>query len=112
MALENVCFGIWNCNAGLFIGNSSSLINFQIKCLPHYLIHLNNVSDPSSIQLWRYEDPHLGPRKMPAFNNPTEGAVRIEDNAVFCVDVENSKVEISVNGTRNLIGSQIMYIVQ
>jgi hypothetical protein len=38
--------------------------------------------------------------------------VRIEDNAVFCVDVENSKVEISVNGTRNLIGSQIMYIVQ
>jgi hypothetical protein len=112
MALENFCFGRLNCNAGLFTGNISSLVNFQIKYLLHYLINLNHVSDPKSIQLWRYEDPHLGPRKMPALNNPTEGAVRIEDNAVFCVDVEKSKVEISVNGTRNLIGSQIIYIVQ
>jgi hypothetical protein len=49
---------------------------------------------------------------MPAFNKPTHGAVRIEDNAVFCVDVEKNKVELTVNGTRNLIGSQVIYIVQ
>lgn len=90
-----------------------SLLNFQINLyLPHPLFPLNNVSDPNSIQLWRYEDPHLGPRKMPAFNKPTEGAVRIEDSAVFCVDVEKNKVELIVNGTRKLIGSQVIYIVQ
>jgi hypothetical protein len=49
---------------------------------------------------------------MPAFNKPTEGAVRIEDSAVFCVDVEKNKVELIVNGTRKLIGSQVIYIVQ
>jgi len=49
---------------------------------------------------------------MPAFNKPTQGAVRIEENAVFCVDVERNKVELTVNGTRNPIGSQVMYIVQ
>jgi len=97
---------------------------FSLVIVPLYLIFrlidiyliiffpLNNVSDPNSIQLWRYEDPHLGPRKLPAFNKPTEGAVRIEDNAVFCVDVEKNKVELTVNGTRNLIGSQVIYIVQ
>lgn len=80
--------------------------------LTHHLFSLNNVLDPNSIQLWRYEDPDLGPRKLPAFNKPTQGAVRIEDNAVFCVDVDKNKVELTVNGTRCLIGSQIIYIVQ
>jgi len=113
MVMENFCFGRLNCIADLFTGNSSSLLNFQInRYLPHHLFPLNNVSDPNSIQLWRYEDPHLGPRKMPAFNKPTQGAVRIEDNAVFCVDVEKNKVELTVNGTRNPIGSQVIYIVQ
>jgi len=49
---------------------------------------------------------------MPAFNKPTQGAVRIEDDAVFCVDVEKNKIELAVNGTRNPIGSQVIYIVQ
>jgi leucyl-tRNA synthetase len=70
------------------------------------------IKEPNGIQLWRYEDPYLGPRKMPAFNKPTQGAVRIEDDAVFCVDVEKNKIELAVNGTRNPIGSQVIYIVQ
>jgi len=49
---------------------------------------------------------------MPAFNKPTQGAVRIDDNAVFCVDVEKNIVELTFNGTRNPIGSQVIYIVQ
>jgi hypothetical protein len=70
------------------------------------------VSDSNSIQLWRYENPELGPRKMPAFRNPTQGAVRIEDSAVFHADVENKKIEVAVNGTRYPIGSQLVYIVE
>jgi leucyl-tRNA synthetase len=62
--------------------------------------------------LWRYEDPELGPRKMPAFNSPTRGAVLIEDDAVFCVNVEKKNIELAVNGTRYPVGSQIIYIVE
>jgi hypothetical protein len=83
----------------------------MIFTAPSFL-SLNNISDPNRIQLWRYKDPHLGPRKMPAFNKPTQHAVHIEDNAVFCVNVEQNKVELTVNGTRYLIGSQIIYMVQ
>jgi leucyl-tRNA synthetase len=61
--------------------------------------------------LWRYEDPELGPRKMPAFNNLTQGAVHIEDNAIFCVNAEKKNTELAVNGTRYPVGSQIIYIV-
>ncbi|KAJ9600790.1 hypothetical protein L9F63_001070, partial [Diploptera punctata] len=70
------------------------------------------IKDPSSIQFWRYEDPELGPRKMPTFNNPTAGAVHIEEDAVFKADIENKKVELSVNGTKYPLGSQIIYIVE
>jgi len=49
---------------------------------------------------------------MPAFRNPTQGAVRIEDSAVFHADVENKKIEVAVNGTRYPIGSQLVYIVE
>jgi hypothetical protein len=49
---------------------------------------------------------------MPAFNNPVQGAVCIEDDAVFCVDVEKKNIELAVNGTRYPLGSQILYIVE
>jgi hypothetical protein len=77
----------------------------------HWFFH-TQFTDPNSILLWRYEDPELGPRKMPAFSSPIQGVVRIEENAVFCVDVENKNIELAVNGTRYPIGSQIIYIVE
>jgi hypothetical protein len=49
---------------------------------------------------------------MPAFNSPTQGAVRIEDNAVFWVNVEKWNIELAVNGTRYPVGSQVIYIVE
>lgn len=62
--------------------------------------------------MWRYENPELGPRKMPVFNSPTLGAVRIEDNAVFHMNFENREIEVAVNGTRYPVGSQVVYIVE
>jgi hypothetical protein len=49
---------------------------------------------------------------MPAFNSPTPGAVRIEDNAVFCVNGEKKNIELAINGIRYPVGSQIIYIVE
>jgi hypothetical protein len=93
-----------------FLCVSGNCYYVMITCT-HWFFH-TQFTDPNSIQLWRYEDPELGPRKMPAFNSPIQGAVRIEDNAVFCVDVENKNIELAVNGTRYRVGSQIIYIVE
>ena len=49
---------------------------------------------------------------MPVFNKPTQGAVRIEVGAVFNADVQNKKIELSFNGTKYPVGSQIIYIVE
>ncbi|XP_023719328.1 leucine--tRNA ligase, cytoplasmic isoform X2 [Cryptotermes secundus] len=84
----------------------------NVAKLTAQLTRADQLIDPNSIQLWRYDDPELGPRKMPAFNSPTQGVVRIEDNAVFCVNVAKKNIELAVNGTRYPVGSQIIYTVE
>lgn len=85
---------------------------------PHQLVFSDDVLffcfvlDPNSIQLWRYKNPQLGPRKMPIFDNPTLGVVRIEESAVFHTNFENKEIEVAVNGTRYPVGSQVVYIVE
>ncbi|XP_066998764.2 leucine--tRNA ligase, cytoplasmic [Anabrus simplex] len=69
------------------------------------------IKDPTSIQLWRYEDPVLGPRQMPVYNQPTAGKQPIKLEDVFHVDVENSNVEVVANGTKYPLGSSVVYIV-
>ncbi|GLH12065.1 Leucine--tRNA ligase, cytoplasmic [Gryllus bimaculatus] len=67
--------------------------------------------DPSSICLWRYEDPVLGPRTIPAFNQPTQGKVLITNDSLFEIDPQKLCVNVISNGVKSQLGSNIVYMV-
>ncbi|CAH1173802.1 unnamed protein product [Phaedon cochleariae] len=69
------------------------------------------IKKPESIQLWRFEDPLLGPRKIPVFNEPTKNKVVIPPDSIFRVDVEQAKVKLSTGNQLVDIGREVTYLV-
>lgn len=63
------------------------------------------------VTLLRYEDPVVGPRKMPVFGKPEEGKVVIPVGTVFHLTGERGEVELSFNGKKVNAGKQIVYMV-
>ena len=53
-----------------------------------------NVKDEKKVQLWRFEDPILGPRKMPSLENPMLGKIQIKNGAKFDIDIESQTVKL------------------
>ncbi|CAG9832359.1 unnamed protein product [Diabrotica balteata] len=64
---------------------------------------------PESIQLWRFEDPVLGPTKIPAFNEPTKNKIQVSPDSVFKID--ESKLKLLLGKETVDVGSQITYLV-
>ncbi|XP_039295414.1 leucine--tRNA ligase, cytoplasmic [Nilaparvata lugens] len=69
------------------------------------------IKDASKVELWRWEDPILGPRKFPAFNDPTSGRVRLESNTQLIVNVDAKSIAIQNNGKQISLGESITYLV-
>jgi leucyl-tRNA synthetase len=69
------------------------------------------IKSVQSVQLWRFEDPVLGDRKIPIFQEPTKGKVLVEPGSRFKVDVAGKKVSV-VTGSKVLeLGSSVIYLV-
>lgn len=65
----------------------------------------------SAVQVWRFEDPILGPRKIPSFNDYKTGKVQLEDGTVS-VDLKSEVVSIvTSDGKKIEAGSSFIYIV-
>ncbi|KAG5674705.1 hypothetical protein PVAND_004657 [Polypedilum vanderplanki] len=65
----------------------------------------------TAIQLWRFEDHVLGPRKMPIFNDFKTGKKQIEEG-IFSVDAKDSKVFITNNESKIEVGTNFIYVVE
>ena len=70
-----------------------------------------SVSDVKRVALWRYEDPELGPRKIPNLEDPEKGKILIDSESVFHIDVDKQSVTVEENGTHFDIGYCLSYIV-
>lgn len=66
----------------------------------------------STLSLWRYSDPILGPRKIPSMERPREYNVVIPDNATFCVDLGKNAVFVGENGHKHDLGDCLVYAVE
>ena len=53
-----------------------------------------NLKDEKKVQLWRFEDPVMGPRKMPTLDNPLQGKVQIQNGVKFSIDLQSQKVTL------------------
>ncbi|XP_045459482.1 leucine--tRNA ligase, cytoplasmic [Melitaea cinxia] len=67
------------------------------------------VKDLSGLKLWRYNDPVLGPRKIPVIGDYQTKCSLLDNDSVFKVDVDANKVELVQNGTNVDVGVHLIY---
>ena len=63
------------------------------------------MKDEKKVQLYRFEDPILGPRKTPTLENPLDGKILLDNESQFKIDLQAQKV--FVNGFD--IGEVLVY---
>uniref|UniRef100_A0A0V0G4H9 leucine--tRNA ligase n=1 Tax=Triatoma dimidiata TaxID=72491 RepID=A0A0V0G4H9_TRIDM len=100
------------------------LINPQPNC-PHFnkdvvlrdgvsvsdLKNFLNLKNRSTVTFWRWEDPILGSRMVPVFNDITAGKIKMDNNSLFRVNIVKKLLQIEENGNFHDIGDSISYIV-
>ncbi|XP_043263224.1 leucine--tRNA ligase, cytoplasmic [Colletes gigas] len=70
------------------------------------------IKDPSSVSLYRYNDPLLGPRSKPFMDNILQGKTEIPLNSIFNIDTKTKTIKVNVEGSIHDIGNDLIYIVQ
>lgn len=64
-----------------------------------------------ALRIWRYEDPVLGPRKIPVCSEPFMGKVQLE-NGTFSIDVDKNEVFLATETAKSSIGTTFIYVVE
>lgn len=67
--------------------------------------------DLSKVKLMRFDDPLLGPRRVPVLGREHSEKTPISESAVFHVDLESKKVYLTENGLRTDIGDTVVYLI-
>lgn len=81
------------------------------KGLKEKLAKLLALKDIDAVQVWRFEDPVMGPRKIPIFNDYKTGKVQLEDGT-FSIDMKKQEVNITTSdGKTTQVGTSFIYIV-
>lgn len=69
------------------------------------------IKDLSKVKLMRYDDPVLGPRRVPVLGKEDSGKTTISEKATFHIDLTEKKVHITDNGLKADIGERVVYLV-
>ncbi|CAJ0950199.1 unnamed protein product [Ranitomeya imitator] len=69
------------------------------------------IKDVTKVKLMRYDDPVLGPRRVPVLGKEDSGKVVISQQAAFHIDLSEKKVHIAENGLKVDIGDTLVYMV-
>ncbi|XP_030682949.1 leucine--tRNA ligase, cytoplasmic isoform X1 [Nomascus leucogenys] len=69
------------------------------------------IKDLSKVKLMRFDDPLLGPRRVPVLGKEHIEKTPISEHAVFNVDLMSKKIDLTENGIRVDIGDTIIYLV-
>lgn len=68
-------------------------------------------SDLSTLQIWRYEDPVMGPRKLPNFQDYKTGKTLLSEGN-FVLDVADKRVSVNLSGKLTEVGRNLIYVVE
>ncbi|XP_068457332.1 leucine--tRNA ligase, cytoplasmic-like [Clinocottus analis] len=69
------------------------------------------IKDLSRVKLMRYEDPVLGPRRVPVLGLEEQGKLPISNKSVFNINLEEKRVTLADNGLTVDIGNSLVYLV-
>jgi len=67
-----------------------------------------NIKDPRRVQLYRFSDPILGPRKIPSIEKPLEGKEEILEGDVFRINLDSKEVFIENKLGKISLGESIL----
>uniref|UniRef100_A0A673YVN6 Leucyl-tRNA synthetase 1 n=1 Tax=Salmo trutta TaxID=8032 RepID=A0A673YVN6_SALTR len=70
------------------------------------------IKDLSKVKLMRFEDPVLGPRRVPILGREEQGKLTISDKSFFSISLADRKVLMTDNGLSIDIGDTLVYLVQ
>ncbi|XP_050318861.1 leucine--tRNA ligase, cytoplasmic [Bactrocera neohumeralis] len=97
--------------SGLFEVNTVICEGETVKQLTEKLAKkINFKADLSTLKLWRYIDPVLGPRQIPAFQDYQKGKTPLTDGT-FTLDVEKKQVSLKVEDKVIEVGRHFIYVV-
>ncbi|XP_023175082.2 leucine--tRNA ligase, cytoplasmic [Drosophila hydei] len=68
-------------------------------------------ADLSTLQIWRYEDPVMGPRKLPNFQDYKTGKTLLSEGN-FVLDVQDKRVSVNIAGKLIEVGRNLIYVVE
>lgn len=86
---------------------------FYLNFLPTLtLVFLTSRLDLSRVKLMRYEDPVLGPRRVPILGQEEQGKLPISSKSVFSINLNEKKVTLADNGLTVDIGDTLVYLIQ
>ncbi|XP_048459558.1 leucine--tRNA ligase, cytoplasmic isoform X1 [Rhincodon typus] len=69
------------------------------------------IKDLTQVKLMRYEDPVLGPRRVPVLGKESVGKVAISEKASFHIDLSAKKIQLIDNGLTVDVGDTLIYLV-
>ncbi|NP_001087393.1 leucyl-tRNA synthetase 1 L homeolog [Xenopus laevis] len=70
------------------------------------------IKDVTKVKVMRYNDPVLGPRRVPVLGKEEVGKTFISQQAAFHIDLNEKKVHVADNGLKTDIGDTLVYIVE
>ncbi|CAH1778262.1 unnamed protein product [Owenia fusiformis] len=70
------------------------------------------IKDHTKVKLYIYDDPIMGPRKIPVIDEPLSGKTVLPPNAKFGIDLSAKSVTVQHNGKPLTIGRQMVYVVE
>lgn len=68
-------------------------------------------ADLSKVKLMRFDDPVLGPRRVPVLGKEEAGKTPILEQAIFHIDLAQRHICVTENGLTRDIGDTIVYLV-
>ncbi|TRY58119.1 hypothetical protein DNTS_025532 [Danionella cerebrum] len=70
------------------------------------------IKDLSKVKLMRYEDPLLGPRRIPVLGKEEEGKLPVSKGSLFHISVQDNRVHLSDDGVKVDIGDCLIYLLE
>lgn len=97
--------------SGLFQVNTVICEGETVQQLTEKLAKMINFkADLSTLKLWRYNDPLLGPRQIPEFQNYQQNKTPLTDGA-YILSVETKQVSLKVEDKVIEVGTNFIYVV-